>query len=109
MKLYGLLIDYYYCSGCRTCEVACQQIHGYSPEKQGLQLTTIGPAKLPDGKWQFDNGPLHTPLCNHCAGRIKKGKQPACVHHCQSGCIAFGEVKDLVVNMNGEKMALFTL
>ncbi len=93
MDIYGLLIDYNYCSGCRTCEVACQQDHGYDPTRQGLKLTVIGPAQLPDGKWQFDNLPVHTPYCNHCAHRIRRGKAPACVHHCQAGCITFGKIK----------------
>ena len=109
MALYGLLIDYDYCSGCRTCEMACQQEHGYDPSKQGLTLTAIGPTPLPGGKWQLDNLPLHTPYCNHCAARIAKGKRPACVHHCQAGCITFGEVEDLVKKMTREKMVLYTL
>lgn len=109
MALYGLLVDYNYCSGCRTCEMACQQEHGYDPSRQGLTLTTIGPTPLPGGKWQLDNLPLHTPYCNHCASRIAKGKQPACVHHCQAGCITFGEVGNLVKEMTREKMVLYTL
>lgn len=109
MTLYGLLIDYNYCSGCRTCEMACQQEHGYDPSRQGLKLSAIGPIPLPGGKWQFDNLPLHTPYCNHCAPRIKKEKLPACVHHCQDGCIVFGEIPELLPKMTREKMVLYTL
>ena len=109
MALYGLLIDYNYCSGCRTCEIACQQDHGYDPSRQGLTVAAIGPTRLPDGRWQFDNVPLHTPYCNHCADRVAKGKRPACVHHCQAGCIDFGEVAELVRKMTGEKMVLYTI
>lgn len=109
MELYGLLIDYNYCSGCRTCEMACQQDHQYDISKQGLKVTAIGPIQLPRGRWQFDNLPLHTPYCNHCAVRLRQGKAPACVHHCQSGCITFGAVKDLASKMTGPKMVLYTL
>lgn len=109
MALYGLLIDYYYCSGCRSCELACQQEHGYPPDRQGLRLSTIGPTPLPGGKWQFDHLPLHTPFCNHCAPRTAKGKLPACAHHCQSGCILFGTVEELAEQMTGDKMVLYTL
>lgn len=109
MELYGLLIDYNYCSGCHACEIACQQEHGYDPSKQGLSLSVIGPFPLPEGKWQLDNLPLHTPYCNHCAPRIAKGKQPACVHHCQAGCISFGPVSELVKHMTGRKKVLYTL
>lgn len=109
MPLYGLLIDYYYCSGCRSCELACQQEHGYDPSKQGVFVTTIGPAPLPNGRWQYDNLPLHTPYCNHCAPRIAEGKQPACVHHCQSGCMEFGRVEELAKRLDGGKKVLYTL
>jgi len=109
MAIYGLLIDYNYCSGCRTCEVACQLEHHYEPGVQGLFLTAIGPFPLPDGKWQYDNIPMHTPFCNHCSERVKKGKIPACVHNCQAGCITFGEIEDLVKQITSDRMALFTL
>lgn len=105
----GLLIDYNYCSGCRSCEVACQQEHGYEPGRRGLSLTSIGPIALPNGKWQLDNLPLHAPYCNRCARRTAKGKLPACVHHCQSGCIEIGELAELAEKMTSDKMALFTL
>lgn len=109
MANYAILIDYNYCSGCRTCEMACQQEHGYDPSRQGLKVTTIGPTPLPQGKWQFDHVPMHTPYCNHCAPRVAQGKRPACVHHCQAGCISFGEVSDLVGQMTKDKMVLFTV
>ena len=110
MAVYGLLIDYNYCSGCRSCEIACQMEHNYAPSMQGLRLSVIGPTLLPDGKkWQYDNLPLHTPYCNHCVSRIAEGKRPACVHNCQSGCISFGEIKDLIPKMTNEKMVLYTL
>ena len=78
MEFYGLLINYNYCSGCRTCEMACQQDHGYPPSMQGLTLTTIGPHKLPNGKWQFDNLPLHTPTATTARREFpKESSSPA--------------------------------
>jgi len=109
MALYGLLIDYNYCSGCRSCEVACQKAHNYDPSRHGLQLSVIGPTPLPGGKWQFDNLPLHTIFCNHCAQRLAKGKDAACAHHCQDGCITLGEIPELVEKMTGDNMVLYTL
>ena len=38
-----LAIDYEYCSGCHTCEIACQQEHGLAPDKFGIELKQIGP------------------------------------------------------------------
>lgn len=26
----GLLIDYEFCTGCQSCEIACKQEHGFS-------------------------------------------------------------------------------
>lgn len=109
MRKYGLLINYNYCSGCQTCQVACQQEHGFEPEKHGLSVSTLGPIPLADGRWQFDHIPLLTPYCSHCIVRVAKGKQPACVHHCQAGCIEFGLLKALVTKMTSEKMVLYTV
>lgn len=107
MAKYGLLIDYNFCSGCRTCEIACQQENGYDSSKHGLHVSTLGPIPLDGGRWQFDNVPLMTSYCSHCATRVSKGKRPACVHHCQSGCIEFGEIKDLSARLTSQKMVLY--
>ena len=36
MARYALLIDHDYCTGCHTCEVACQQEHNYPPGTNGV-------------------------------------------------------------------------
>jgi len=36
MARYGILIDYDYCTGCHTCEVACQQEHDYAVGTNGI-------------------------------------------------------------------------
>ena len=33
MARYGILVDYDYCTGCHTCEVACQQEHDAAQER----------------------------------------------------------------------------
>lgn len=38
MSRNGLLIDYEYCCGCHTCEVACQKEHDYPVEVWGMYL-----------------------------------------------------------------------
>jgi len=58
---------------------------------------------------KFDNLPLHTIFCNHCAQRLAKGKDAACAHHCQDGCITLGEIPELVEKMTGDNMVLYTL
>ena len=34
--------------------------------------------------------------CNLCVGRIEQGKLPACVYHCPTGALQFGEPNELV-------------
>lgn len=106
---HGLLIDYQYCSGCHTCEVACQQEHGYDAKTLGIEIKTLGPTQLENQKWQYDFIPTPTALCDHCQDRVEKGKVPSCVKHCQAGCMSFGEVSDLAKKINREKMVLFSL
>ena len=47
-----ILIDYGYCSGCHSCEIACQQEHGLEPDVFGIKLTQIGPDQIAPRKWQ---------------------------------------------------------
>ena len=35
----GILIDYYYCTGCHSCEVACQQEHNYPADVFGVTVS----------------------------------------------------------------------
>lgn len=109
MAAYGLLIDYEYCSGCHTCEVACQQEHGHDAKTLGIEIKTLGPTPLGNRKWQYDNIPTPTVFCDHCKDRIEKGKIPTCVKHCQAGCMTFGEITELAKKVNREKMVIFAL
>ena len=38
MAAYGLLIDYEYCTGCQSCEVACKEEHGIPVGQWGIHL-----------------------------------------------------------------------
>ena len=37
----AILIDYKYCTGCHTCEIACQKHLGLEPDKWGIKLTIV--------------------------------------------------------------------
>ncbi len=104
----AILIDYQYCTGCHTCEVACQKHLGLKPGKYGIKLTQIGPDQIEERKWQYEFVPVPTDRCDRCASRVGAGKQPMCVQHCQAGCMEFGPAAELVAKM-GEagKYALF--
>lgn len=104
----GLLINYECCTGCHTCEVACQQEHGYSPTEMGIEVRTIGPIQLDERKWQYEFVPTLNELCDLCAKRVEGGKLPTCVQHCQTGCIKYGEISELAAEMDKKKMVLFS-
>lgn len=107
----ALLIDYTYCTGCHTCEVACQVEHGFPTEKLGMVVQQIGPYPLnqSEKKWQYDFFVTPTAFCNGCIKRVAKGKRPSCVQHCQTACIEFGELADLAQKAEGAKKAIFTI
>ena len=92
---YGLMIDYEYCSGCHACEVACKKEHDMPKGDFGIRVLQSGPHQTSDGKWEFNYLPIPTHLCDLCADRIKMGKLPTCVHHCQAGVMVYGPVEEL--------------
>lgn len=108
MAKYGLLIHYDFCTGCHTCAVACQQEHDYPAGKCGIRVTehVYEAIKKPVA---IDYLPFVTELCDLCASRQKSGEEPACVKHCQSFCMKFGELDKLVKIMKVEsRSVLFT-
>ncbi len=92
---YGLMIDYEYCSGCHACEVACKKEHDMPKGDFGIRVLQSGPHQTSDGKWEFNYLPIPTHLCDLCADRVKMGKLPTCVHHCQTGVMVYGPVEEL--------------
>ena len=81
MTTYGLLIDYEYCTNCGSCQVTCKEEHDYPVGKTGIK--------------PYYNWPLVTDLCDLCADRTAKGREPMCVHHCLANIIAYGPVEEL--------------
>ncbi|MEG0071407.1 MAG: 4Fe-4S binding protein [Raoultibacter sp.] len=103
-----LLVDYEYCTGCHTCEVACQQEHGLGAEEFGIKLTQIGPDQIDERHWQYEFVPVPTDRCDRCAERLAEGKDPSCVHHCQAGCLYVGSLEELADKLTKKKVALFS-
>ena len=104
----GLLIDYNFCTGYHSCEMACKVEHGYGEGEWGIKLTQQGPDKLADGSWEFNYIPVPTDRCDLCAERVSEGRLPTCVHHCQGLCMYYGSVEDLATRMDKSHMVLFT-
>ena len=106
MARMGLLIDYEYCTGCHTCEVACKQEHNYPAGKWGIKVTEYVLETF--DKVAIDYVPFPTDLCDLCAKRTKNGEKPACVKHCQAACMEYGPVKELVKTLEKKgKTVLF--
>lgn len=60
MENYGLFINYEFCTGCHSCEVACKK-HLNLPKGQfGIHVLQDGPRQMPDGKWEYTYLPYPT-------------------------------------------------
>ncbi len=96
MPRFGLLIDYEFCVGCRSCEIACKMEHGRPEDQQGIVVQEVIPTD-PEGRTYFI--PIPTDRCNLCGARRGKGMKPSCVKHCWTGVIRFGTVDELTSQM----------
>lgn len=108
MPNYGLLIDYEFCSGCHSCEVACKEEHGFPVGKYGIRVWNDGPWPIDNRKMNWNKIPIPTDLCDLCADRVEKGKVPTCVHHCLCQAMKFGTVDELCEDLKRKhKQVLF--
>lgn len=108
MPNYGLLIDYEYCSGCHSCEVACKEEHGFPVGKHGIRVFNDGPWQISNRKTNWNKIPIPTDLCDLCADRVAKGKKPTCVHHCLAQVMKFGTIDELCEDLKRKhKQVLF--
>ncbi len=74
---YGLLVDYDYCTGCHTCEVACRKALDLGTGQFGIKILQDGPREMPNGKWEYNYLPMPTSLCDLCEERTAVGKPPS--------------------------------
>jgi len=91
----GLMIDYEYCTGCHSCEIACKQEHDYPAGIGGIHLNEIF-TEMHDGSTRIDYIPFPTAYCDLCAVRTSRGELPTCVKHCQGAVMYYGTIADLV-------------
>ena len=104
---YGLLIDYEYCTGCFTCQVACAQEYRRPKEMVGIRVTEMV-QMLPNGRPYLSFIPSPTELCNLCVSRTSQGLEPACVKHCMARCIKHGPIEKLAKEMTKGRMVLWS-
>lgn len=108
MDFKALVIDYKYCTGCHTCEVACRKEKGLSVEEWGIKIAEQGPAKL-QGKWMWNYVPVPSNLCDLCEERVAEGKKPSCVHNCLAACMYLVDVDEIPAKLAeiGKTAAVF--
>lgn len=104
----GIIIQYDYCTGCHSCEVACKKELGLPKGEFGIKLMQYGPARTRDDKWDYFYLPAFTDHCTLCVERLDAGKLPACVHNRQAKVMEYGELDELAKKMGSiKKCVLF--
>lgn len=109
MSGYGLMIDYEYCSGCQSCEVACKNEKGLPLGKWGIKVLELGPWEIEPKKYEWSYIPVPTSYCDLCKDRVATGEQPSCVLHCLASVMEYGPVEELAKKMaaKGKKVTMY--
>ena len=109
MSNLGLLIDYKWCTGCHSCELACRNEHDYPLNIWGIKLTELGPIEMEPGKLEWNYLPFPTSYCDMCEDRIAAGGIPSCALHCLANVIEWGTPEELAKRLDelGEKAVIF--
>ena len=107
MKKYGMLIDVHYCTGCHSCEVACEQENHLDAGQFGVKVTE----HILNQKQglMIDYVPYITDLCTGCLGRVAEGKRPSCVKHCLAQCMSFGPIDEIMEEAKNSKKPMIFL
>ena len=111
----GILVNYEYCTGCHSCEVACKKILDLPKGEFGIKVCEVGPFEYSKGegkakdRWEWTYMPVITKACDLCADRVSEGKDPACVHHCLAACMELVPVEEIPQKMieHGKKVTCF--
>ena len=110
----GMLVDYEWCSGCHSCEVACsvELTHaGFPKEHCGVKIHEEGVYRVGVDEWIDVFMPIFTNLCDQCVKRISGGESdPTCAKHCQAHVLEYGDLADLAIKLSKKrKQVLYAL
>lgn len=86
MEKSALVIDYKYCDGCMTCQLACRNEKELTGDEWGIKVLQVGPDKFGED-WLWNYIPTLSERCDLCESRVDGGGVPSCVLHCLSQCI----------------------
>lgn len=106
---FGLLVNYDWCTGCHSCEIACQMEHGMPVGQSGILIHDMGHWPIEGDTWQFGYLAAPTKMCDTCADRRSLDKVPTCVQHCQAQCLEFGPLDEMLKKADHEYQTVFTL
>jgi Fe-S-cluster-containing dehydrogenase component len=110
MAQYAIYINYEFCSGCHSCEIACRNELELSVDDWGIKVLEDGPRQHSDGSWHWDYIALPTELCDLCEKRVAQDILPSCVQCCQAKVLEFGTIEECAKKLvaKGNKAAIFT-
>lgn len=98
MSKYAMLIDYGYCTGCRSCEISCRNEKGLELHEWGIRVNELGPEDF-NGTWEWDYLPAPSRLCNLCEELIDQGKKAPCALHCLADVIDIVRIEEVSQRM----------
>lgn len=109
MTQHALYLDFEYCTGCHSCELACRNELGLPVDGFGIKVLEDRPRKNPDGKWNWNYIAYPTELCNLCEQRTERGLLPSCVQTCQAKVLEYGTVEECAKKLveNGHQATIF--
>lgn len=106
----ALLLNYRWCTGCHSCELACQVKNDLPDGQFGIKVNQVGPWEHAPKRWQYSYIPVLTDQCNLCADRLAEGRLPACVQHCQANCIQILDAEEAArIAASSPKMLMMTI
>lgn len=89
----GFYFDQRYCSGCRTCQIACKDVNDLDVGTLFREVSSFECGTYPNALI------VHSSLaCNHC-------ESPACVAKCPTGAMYVDEATGLVLHDDEECIA----